>query len=218
VWLFFLCVVLRNKRSKMYFTLNTLLKATILIGAVAAALVAYFSLSLYVFPQSYQSIEPRRPQAIVTDVSLSARDITLGQALVISVAGTNSGEEADMQIVSVGFPNLTTTDNIKILKHDFVQTPVLIAAGERLSSEYSNTERPVLAQYASIEAFSRPWEPGKTYSADIQVIPNTEGGFVVFIKSIALPHTWEGAHYPRAGVLDHQKEFVEIYSIQVTKP
>jgi hypothetical protein len=195
-----------------------LLKATILIVTVAAALIAYFSLSLYIFPQSYQLIEPRRPQATVTDVSLSAHNITLGQALVISVAGTNSGDEADMQIVSVGFPNLTTTDNIKILRHDFVQTPVLIAAGERLSSEYSNTERPVVAQYASIEAFSRPWETGKTYSTDVQVVPKTEGKFVVFVKSIALPHTWEGAHYPQNGILDHQKEFVEVYSIKVTKP
>jgi hypothetical protein len=195
-----------------------LLKATILIVTVAAALIAYFSLSLYIFPQSYQLIEPRRPQATVTDVSLSAHNITLGQPLVISVAGTNSGDEADMQIVSVGFPNLTTTDNIKILRHDFVQTPVLIAAGERLSSEYSNTERPVVAQYASIEAFSRPWETGKTYSTDVQVVPKAEGKFVVFVKSIALPHTWEGAHYPQNGILDHQKEFVEIYSIKVTKP
>jgi hypothetical protein len=194
------------------------LKAIILIGTVAAALVVYFSLSLYVFPQSYQSIEPRRPQAIVTDVSLSATDISLGQALIISVAGTNNGEEADMQIVSVGFPNLTTTDNIKILKHDFVQMPILIAPGELLSSEYSNTERPISAQYASIEAFSRPWEPGKTYSVDVQVIPKTEGRFVIFIKSIGLPHTWEGAHYPQDGILDQQKEFVEVYSIQVTKP
>jgi hypothetical protein len=195
-----------------------LLKATILIVTVAAALIAYFSLSLYIFPQSYQLIEPRRPQATVTDVNLSAHNITLGQPLVISVAGTNSGDEADMQIVSVGFPNLTTTDNIKILRHDFVQTPVLIAAGERLSSEYSNTKRPVVAQYASIEAFSRPWETGKTYSTDVQVVPKAEGKFVVFVKSIALPHTWEGAHYPQNGILDHQKEFVEIYSIKVTKP
>ena len=195
-----------------------MLKAIILIGTVVVALVVYFSLSLYVFPQSYQLIDPRRPQAIVTDVSLSASDISLGQTLIISVAGTNNGEEADMQIVSVGFPNLTTTDNIKILKHDFVQMPILIAPGELLSSEYSNVERPVLAQYASIEAFSRPWEPGKTYSTDVQVIPKTEGRFVIFIKSVALPHTWEGAHHPQDGIFDQQKELVELYSIQVKKP
>jgi hypothetical protein len=195
-----------------------LLKAIILTAAVAVALVVYFSLSLYVFPQSYQSIEARRPQVMVTDVSLSAPDIALGQALTISVTGTNNGEDADMQIVSVGFPNLTTTDNIKILKHDFDQTPILIAPGELLSSEYSDTDSSVLAQYALIEAFSRPWEAGKTYTADIEVIPKTEGKFVVFIKSVALPHTWEQAHYPQDGILDQQKEFVETYSVQVTKP
>ena len=195
-----------------------MLKAIILTGAVAVALVVYFSLSLYIFPQSYQSIEPRKPQAIVTDVSLSASDIALGQALTISVTGTNNGEDADMQLVSVGFPNLTTTDNIKILKHDFDQTPILIAPGELLSSEYSDTDSSVLAQYTSIESFSRPWEAGKTYSADIEVIPKTEGRFVVFIKSVALPHSWELAHYPQDGTLDQQKEFVEIYSVQVTKP
>lgn len=196
-----------------------MLKAIILIVAVAVALLVYFSLSLYVFPQLYQSIEARRPQAIVTDVSLSAPDIALGQALTISVTGKNNGEDADMQIVSVGFPNLTTTDNIKILKHNFDQTPMLIAPpGELSSSGYSDTDSPVLAQYTSIEVFSRPWEAGKTYSADIEVIPKTEGRFVVFIKSVALPHTWEQAHYPQDGTLDQQKEFVETYSVEVTKP
>lgn len=195
-----------------------MLKAIILTAAVAVALVAYLSLSLYVFPQLYQSIEARRPQAIVTDVSLSAPDIALSQTLTISVTGTNNGEDADMQIVSVGFPNLTTTDNINILKHDFNQTPILIAPGELLSSEYSDTDSSVLAQYASIEAFSRPWEAGKTYTADIEVTPKMEGRFMVFVKSVALPHTWDQAHYPQHGTLDQQKEFVEIYSVQVTKP
>jgi hypothetical protein len=170
-----------------------LLKAIILTGAVAVALVVYFSLSLYVFPQSYQSIEPRRPQAIVNDVNLSAPTITLGQALIISVTGTNNGEDAaDMQLVSVGFPNLTSVDNIKILKHNFTQTPMLITPGKLLSSQYSSTGESVL--------------------------PKTEGKFVVFIKSVALPHTWDRAHYPQDGTLDQQKEFVGTYSVQVTKP
>jgi len=195
-----------------------LLKTVIFTGAIAVALIVYFSLSLYVFPQSYQSIEARRPQANVTDVILSTHDITLGQALTISITGTNNGEDADMQVISVGFPNLTTTDNIKVLKHNFDQTPIWIAPGELLSSEYSDTDSSVLAQYTSIEAFSRPWETGKIYSADIEVIPKTEGRFVIFVKSVALPHTWEQAHYPQEGILDQQKEFVESYSVQVTKP
>jgi hypothetical protein len=195
-----------------------LLKTVIFTGAIAVALIVYFSLSLYVFPQSYQSIEARRPQANITDVTLSTHAIALGQALTISITGTNYGEDADMQIVSVGFPNLTTTDNIKVLKHNFDQTPIWIAPGELLSSEYSDTDPSVLAQYTSIEAFSRPWETGKIYSADIEVIPKTEGRFVILVKSVALPHTWEQAHYPQEGILDQQKEFVETYSVQVTKP
>ncbi|MFL6372727.1 MAG: hypothetical protein ACJ70P_06300 [Nitrososphaera sp.] len=195
-----------------------MLKAIILTGAVAVALVTYFSLSLYVFPQSYQLIAARRPQAILTGVSLSAPDITLGQALTISVTGTNIGEDADMQIVSVGFPNLTTTDNVKVLKHNFDQTPIFIAPSKLLSSGYSGSDSSVPAQYASIEAFSRPWKAGKTYSADIEVIPKIEGRFVVFVKSVALPHTWEQAHFPQNGILDQQKEFVETYSVDVTKP
>lgn len=195
-----------------------MLKTVIFTGSIAVALIVYFSLSLYVFPQSYQSIEARRPQANVTDVILSTHDITLGQALTISITGTNNGEDADMQVVSVGFPNLTTTDNIKVLKHNFDQTPIWIAPGEMLTSEYSDTDSSVLAQYTSIEAFSRPWETGKIYSAYIEVIPKTEGRFVIFVKSVALPHTWEQAHYPQDGILDQQKEFVESYSVQVTKP
>lgn len=195
-----------------------MLKTVILTSAIVVALIVYLSLSLYVFPQSYRSIETRRPQANVTDVIISTPNVTLGQALTISITGTNNGEDADMQVVSVGFPNLTTTDNIKILTHNFDQTPILIAPGEILSSEYSDTDSSVLAQYTSIEAFSRPWETGKTYSADIEVIPNTEGRFVIFVKSVALPHTWEQAHYPQDGILDQQKEFVEVYSVQVTKP
>ena len=195
-----------------------MLKAIVLIGTVVVALMAYFLLLLYFFPQSYQSIALRKPQALVSDVGISAHNITLGHPLIISVTGINNGDEADMQIVSVGFPNLTTTDNIKVLKHDFLQTPILIAPRERLSSAYSNTERPVSAQYTSIEASSRPWERGKIYSADLQVIPKTEGRFIIFIKSVALPHTWQGAHYPQDGVLDQQNEFVKVYSVQVTKP
>jgi hypothetical protein len=195
-----------------------LVKTIIITSAVAVALIVYFSLSLYFFPQFYQSIEARRPQANVTDVILSARDITLGQTLTISITGTNNGEDADMQIVSVGFPNLTATDNIKVLKHNFDQTPILIAPGELLSSEYTNTDSSIVAQYSSVEAFSRPWETGKTYNADIEVIPKIEGRFVIFVKSVALPHTSEQAHYPLDGILDPQKEFVEPYSVQVTKP
>ena len=190
----------------------------ILAGVVAAALLLYITLSLYVFPQMYQSIEPRRPEAVITNVSLSTPVIRLGQTFVISVTGTNRGEEADMQIVSVGFPNLTRADNMVVLEHNFTQTPILINTSEVIGSEYSGTQRPVHARYPSVEAFSRPWPGGNTYNIDLQVRPEAEGRFVVLVKSVAFPHSWDGAHWPKDGVIDYQKELVEPYYVQVTKP
>ena len=188
----------------------------ILVSAVASALVLYFSLTLYVFPQLYQSIEPRRPEADVTNVSVLASEVELGQAFVVSVTGINRGELADMQIVSIGFPNLTTTDNIKVLTHDFAQTPIFISPGDDVSSEYG--ERSVDAQYPSVEAYSRPWVGGRTYSIDLQVTPEAAGQLVIYVKSIAFPHSWEGAHWPQDGIVDYQKEYVEVHYVQVTKP
>jgi hypothetical protein len=197
---------------------DALSRAIILAAAIAAALALYFSLTLYVFPQSYQFIEQRRPEAVVTNVSLSASEIELGQTFVVSITGTNRGEEADLQIVSVGFPNLTSAANMEVLRHNFAQTPQLISAGRRVGSEYAGLEKPVAAQYASVEAFSRPWAGGSTYSIDVQVRPETEGGFAIFVKSVAFPHSWDEAHWPKDGVADYQKEFVEVHYVQVTKP
>lgn len=190
-------------------------RAIILAAAVAAALALYFSLTLYVFPQSYQSIELRRPEAAVTDVSLSALEIELGQAFVVSVSGTNRGEEADAQVVSVGFPNLTSTNNIEVIRHNFAQTPFLIIAGDEVGSEYTG-EKPVVAQYASVEAFRMPWAGGSTYSIDVQVRPEAEGRFAIFVKSVAFPHSWDGAHWPQEGISDYQKELVQVHYVQVT--
>ena len=194
-----------------------MLRATVLGIAVASALLLYFSLMFYVFPQSYQSMGPRRPEAVVTNASLSASEITVGQTFAISVTGVNSGEDADMQIVSIGFPNLTRTDSIKVLEHDFAQTPILINAGEEIASGYSGTLM-VKAQYASVEAFSRPWTSGRSYSIELQVKPEVEGTFAVFVKSVAFPHSWDGAHWPDKGIIDHQKEFVQVYYVKVAKP
>jgi hypothetical protein len=188
----------------------------ILVSAVASALVLYFSLTLYVFPQLYQSIEPRRPEAAVTNVSLLASKVELGQAFAVSVTGINRGEVADMQIVSIGFPNSTATDNIEVLTHDFAQTPIFISPRDDVSSEYG--KRSVDAQYPSVEAYSRPWVGGGAYSIDLQVTPEAEGSFVIYVKSIAFPHSWDGAHWPHDGIVDYQKEFVQVHYVQVTKP
>lgn len=197
---------------------DALKRAIILAAGVAAALALYLSLTLYVFPQSYQSIGPRRPEAVVTSFNISASEIELGQMFVISASGVNMGEDADAQIVSIGFPNLTATSDIEVIRHDFLQSPQFIIPGEDdVGTEYTG-ESQVAAQYPSVEALSRPWEGGDTYSIDIQVRPESEGRFAIFVKSVAFPHSWDGAHWPQEGTVDYQKEFVQVRYVTVTKP
>ena len=192
-------------------------RAIILAGGIAAALAIFFILSLYVFPQSFQDdAMPSMPEALVSQVTLSSQKIALGEPVSISVTGTNAGDTADMQIVSIGFPNLANGSDIEVVRHDFRQSPLVIERGDPVGGNYSGTTS-VTAQYPSIEAFSRPWEQGSTYTIDLQVTPQAEGNFAVHVKSVAFPHTWDGAHYPREGLVDYQQEFVDSYSIEVTK-
>jgi hypothetical protein len=194
-------------------------RTLILVGALGAALALYFVFSLYVLPMSYQdSITPQRPEAVITNVEFSAKEIALGQKFVISVTAENKGQEADMQIVSIGFPNLTSGDQATITSHDFRQTPFRVKPGDPVGSSYLGPQDNLTAAYPSIEAFSRPWENDKSYTISIEVEPEAEGRFIVFTKSIAFPHTWDMAHYPRDGTMDYQKEFVQIHSLNLTKP
>jgi hypothetical protein len=168
---------------------------------------------------SYQeSIAPQRPEAVITSVEFSVDEIALGEKFVISVTGENRGQQADMQIVSIGFPNLTSGDGATITSHDFRQTPFRVKPGDPVGTSYVGPQGNLTASYPSIEAFSRPWEKAKSYSISIEVKPEVEGKFIVFTKSVAFPHTWEMAHYPREGLLDYQKEFVQMHSVNVTKP
>ncbi len=206
----------RNKRSMVFFY-GKLLRAMVLVAVVAAALAGYFALSVYILPHSYQaSLVPRKAAPIVTQVSLPPR-VTLGQSFAIFVNATNDGDEADVQTVSIGFPNFTGTDSIKVASHNFRQTPMLIIKGKQVGSEYVGAEKPVDAQYAIVEAMSRPWASGNSYSITLQVTPETEGRFVAFVKSIALPHNGNQAHWPQEGVLDQQKELVKVYTVDVAK-
>jgi hypothetical protein len=194
-------------------------RTLILAGALGAGLAVYFVFALYVLPTSYQdSIMPQRPEAVITSVEFSAKEIALGQKFVISVTAENRGQEADMQIVSMGFPNLTGGDRATITSHDFRQTPLRVEPGDPVGSSYLGPQENLTAAYPSIEAFSRPWENGKSYTISVEVEPEAEGRFLVFTKSIAFPHAWDMAHYPREGTLDYQNEFVQINSVNVTNP
>lgn len=211
-------------------------RAAVLAAILLVTIAAYFAFSLYLLPEFYrQSIQPRKPAPEITWVAISAPEIRLGESFTISVTGINNGQEADMQTVSLAFPNFTRTDGFSVVSHDFLQAPLLIAAGNEVGSQYAGPEKPDIAQYASVEAYSRPWEAGKSYSIKVEVTPGSEGRFVIFVKSVGLPHVGDQAHYPRAWpaeetrtgdgvalgamaeavVEDSQQELVQVYSVQV---
>lgn len=186
-------------------------------GAVAVA-AAYFVLTAYLAPQSYlAALAPPRPAPAVTEVSLSGQKIALGDGFTLRVSATNQGEHADRMIVSVAFPNATSTNVATVREHDFKQTPVFIERGRSIGAGYTGPQRTVAAQYPAVEAYSSPWEPGESFSIDMSVRPEKEGRFVVFVKAVGLPHNGDQSHYPQVGVIDQQDEYVSVYEVDVTK-
>ena len=50
------------------------------------------------------------PVPILTNVKISALEVPVGKSFNISLFGSNEGNSADLQIISVAFPNLTHID------------------------------------------------------------------------------------------------------------
>lgn len=193
-------------------------RVSILITSISSLLSVYFFLSLYAFPHLYVTLPNLRPMPMINNVSLSSSIIHQGKSFYISLSGTNNGDSADIQTISLGFPNLTSTDGfVQIRQSDFNQKPILIKKDEMVGSDYQGTKNQVSARYPSIEAFSRPWHSQVTHYLQLEVKPTSIGRFVIVLKSVALPHLNEFAHYPLDGLKDYQNEYVKVYSVLVVK-
>ncbi len=186
-------------------------------GALAFA-GAYFALAVFVLPQPYSlTLSPPEPAPVITSVTLSDDTIALGSEFSIRVSAANRGEPADLQLVSVAFPNATRADIITISSHNFKQSPYVIRPGvDELAAGYTAVAS-MIASYPAVEVISRPWEPGEAFNIDLSVKPESEGRFVVFVKAVGLPHNGDQAHYPADGIMDQQDEFVDVYEVMVTK-
>jgi hypothetical protein len=196
-------------------------KGRAIAGIAVGAAVAYFAIAIVVLPGAYiPALAPPRPGPVVTDVSTSTSAIKLGDSFTLRVNATNQGDHADRQIVSVAFPNATSTDGtgvVTVLESSFRQSPTFIKAGKEIGSGYAGTEQKVKAQYPSVEMFSSPWQKGESFGIALSVKPSHEGRFVFFVKAVGFPHNGDQAHWPASGTLDHQNEYVSAYSVSVTK-
>ena len=195
-------------------------KKTIIIAvAIVASLSFYFALSVFYLPDYYQSLKTPRPIPLLSEVKISESQIQYGDSFDIEITATNTGDTADHQTVSVAFLNLTQTEGyVQITKYDFPQSPFLIQVGDEINYDYASSEDTITAQYPAIEAYGRPWESNATYHLELKVTPEELGTFVFFVKSVGLPHTDDLSHFPSDGLIDYQKEFVKVYSVNVTEP
>jgi hypothetical protein len=152
----------------------------------------------------------------IFEATLSETDIMLGDSFQLDIVSQNTGDYADIHIVSIGFPKINEIDDVvKIATYDFSLSPSYISVGEEIGSNYSGGVEKTFAQYPSIEAMSRPLKPNIETHFDIVVTPKQPGVFNVYVKSIDIPHTSNVSHYPYSGTLDHQNEHVLVYSVTV---
>ncbi len=191
------------------------MKKIILISIVSALLITYFSITLFVFPEQYLSKEQFNPSPFL-EVELSDSEIFLGESFRMNISSENQDDYGDIHIVSTAFPTLENTENIvNIASYDFTHSPKLLIPGDEIGSNYSGGLETVTAKYPSIEAMSRPIPSGQKYHLDLVITPTDTGPFLIYVKSIDIPHTSNLSHFPHSGTLDHQNEHVLVYTVNV---
>ncbi len=182
---------------------------------IGVSLTAYFALTAFILPEKYMSHEKLVSQPHF-EVKISDKEITLGESFRLDITTRNSGEYGDIHILSTAFPDLNEVGSIvKISTYDFTQPPNNIISGEKIIAKYSGGLEHINAKYPSIEAMSRPVQPGSTYNLSQVITPEKAENFSIYVKTVNIPHTSNLSHYPQTGILDHQGEYVNVYSVMV---
>ena len=187
----------------------------LLIFIFAISVVFYFSLTVFVLPDAYLSNEQLTPQPII-QASLSDDQISLGDSFRLDIVSQNIGDYGDIHVLSVAFPTLKKLDGmVDIVTYDFSQSPHYVDVGDEVGSNYSGGLESAFAEYPSIESMNRPDESNSRYHLSLKITPEHPGIFSMYVKSVIIPHTSDLSHYPTTGKIDHQNEFVEVFSVRV---
>ena len=195
--------------------LSTYVKKLLIYFSAFLILSLYFILTVFILPSEFLMTEQLVPEPSFTAI-LSETNIALGDSFNLDIVSVNNGDYADIHIVSVAFPDLSRIDDVaKITTYDFTLSPSYIYVDEEIGSNYSGGVETTLAQYPSIEAMSRPLKPDVQTHFDLLITPQELGVFNIYVKSIGIPHTSDLSHYPYSGFLDHQNEYVSVYSVSV---
>jgi hypothetical protein len=176
-------------------------------------LAVYFGMVLFVIPHQY-SVKTLEPNPIFT-AEISSKHVTLGDSFDMVIDSANYNDPADIQIMSISFPNMSQIGNkVKITSYNFTQPPRYIKTGDKIGYDYSGGTKSVSALYPSIEAYSRPVNPNIHHLIELEITPDAAGNFTVFAKTVAIPHG-NNSHFPHSGIKDHQNEYVESFSVMV---
>jgi hypothetical protein len=172
-------------------------------------------MTVFVLPEKFLGKEQFTPIPFL-EVEVSSTQINLGESFRLSTISENVGDYGDIHIVTAGFPTLSDTEGIvRIVSYDFSNSPTYIEPGEEIGARYSGGLETVNAKYPQIEAMNRPVQPGEKFVMDLQITPSEPGPFTVYVKSIDIPHTSSMSHYPTKGHMDHQEEYVLVYTVNV---
>ena len=195
--------------------MNSCVKKLIITALVSFFLITYFALTVFILPEQYMSNEKLISQPYF-NVKISENDISLGESFRLDIITENKGEYGDIHILSTAFPDLTSIEEaVKTATYDFTQSSVNIFPGDEIIAKYSGGLEHTIAKYPSIEATSSPIHPGSTYHLSQVITPEKQGVFSVYVKSVNIPHTSDLSHYPQTGILDHQDEYVQVFSVNV---
>lgn len=197
--------------NKSIINLVTILKK--IYPLVAGIMTAYFVLMLGVFPQIYSNPEIGIPKPTLEVTVL--QQVKLGESFEMTLSSNNIGADADLQTVTVEFPQNQNLDNIKVVSYDFLQSPKLFVPGKQIGSSYNGNKNPVEAKYPFLEAYNRPSRTGHSSSITLQITPTEAGVFTIYTKTVAMPHISDQSHYPKQGILDQQNEFVQEHKVMV---
>ena len=190
-------------------------KKFVLIPIIVGLLGVYFSMTVFILPEHYSSKEQFVPVPYV-EAELSATEVRLGESFQLSIYSENRGDYGDIHILSTSFPTVQNIEDVvEIVSYDFTHAPKYVVPGDEIGYKYSAGLEKIHSKYPSIEAMSRPAPPGSQFHMDLVITPGDVGPFSVYVKSIDIPHTSQLSHYPTSGQLDHQDEYVLVYSVNV---
>lgn len=184
-----------------------------IIAGVVVSVTAYFVVMVAVVPSIYLDSYSLYPQP-VHSVTISDDVVSLGESFILRVDARNNNDFAEYVVTTVGLPALDDArEHATVVGYDFVQAPGYVEAGDPVPLTYGTALD--AAPHAYIISRSTDATIGAKYHVELAITPPDPGTFIIHVKTAALPHADDLAHFPHSGFLDAQGELADVYEVAV---